>query len=49
MAKPKKVEPARFVRWIDPDEDDLINDLKAYTWTTGREHAIVVLHSAARR
>jgi len=44
MANPRNVEPARFVRWIEPDEEDLINDLKAYTWATGREHAIVEFH-----
>jgi hypothetical protein len=44
MADPKDVEPARFVKWLDPDDGERINDLKAYTWATGREHAIVEFH-----
>jgi hypothetical protein len=43
MPRPRKVEPARFLRWIDPNAQDTINDLKALTWESAREHAIVLL------
>lgn len=48
MGRPKRVEPAVFVRWIDGELNELINDLKAYTWVTEREHAVVELQNGRR-
>jgi hypothetical protein len=48
MGKPRRVEPAKFVCWINHDSGESIDDLKAYTWVTEREHAIVELQNGRR-
>jgi hypothetical protein len=48
MAKttvPRAVETAKFISWIDDPTitEQLVNDLKVYTWEIGRECAVVML------
>ncbi len=44
------VEAPEFVRWVGDDEktDELVNEAKSRTWTTGAEHAILRLETGER-
>jgi hypothetical protein len=50
MSDTADVMPAEFVRWLDDSQslDELVNDAKALTWETQREHAVVVLRPNRR-
>lgn len=46
----KKATIAKFVCWVDDSASnaDLVNDLKAYTWETFREHALLKIRASRR-
>jgi hypothetical protein len=43
MARLKRIETAKFVDWVSVHDEDLVNDAKAFTWSSMREHAVVRL------
>jgi len=43
MPKRQRIEAAHFVDWIDEKSSDLVNDAKAFTWSSMCGHAVVRL------